>query len=114
MSGWKMPGFTAESSLQNSGRDHRSSVASRTSSSDPATAYRSLVVPAQSVPGGPSTVPSGYSRECKRVPYRVCDANGCRTEYGWVCVYYPLPRARTHFFNFTGERTVSVSTGVFA
>jgi hypothetical protein len=49
-------------------------------------------VAAESVPGGPSTVPSGYGRTCKRVPYWVCDANGCRTEYGWVCTYYPLPR----------------------
>ena len=48
---------------------------------------------AESAPGGPSTVPSGYGRDCKRVPYTICDANGCRTEYGWVCTYYPLLRA---------------------
>jgi hypothetical protein len=35
--------------------------------------------------------PCGYRRECKRVPYTVCDANGCRTEYGQVCNSYPLP-----------------------
>ncbi len=42
------------------------------------------------VPGGPSTVPQGYRRVCIRSPYVVCDLNGCRTEYGWVCYYYPI------------------------
>jgi hypothetical protein len=50
--------------------------------------------PAESVPGGPSTVPSGYGRTCKRVPYTICAGNRCWIEYGWVCTYYPLPRAQ--------------------
>jgi hypothetical protein len=48
----------------------------------------------QSVPGGPSTVPSGYGRKCKRVPYWVCAGNRCWIEYAWECTYYPLPRAQ--------------------
>lgn len=31
-----------------------------------------------------------YRKRCKRVPYIVCDAYGCRTEYGWVCEIYPV------------------------
>ena len=62
-----------------------------------------VITPAESVPGGPSTVPSGYGRTCRRVPYTVCDSHNCRTEYGWICTYYPLPPARgtrpeTHHF----------------
>jgi hypothetical protein len=41
-------------------------------------------------PGGPSTVPVGYERTCEASPYTVCDRDGCRTEYGWVCYYRPL------------------------
>lgn len=48
----------------------------------------------QSVPGGPSTVPPGYGRKCKRVPYWVCTGNRCWIEYAWECIYYPLPRAQ--------------------
>ena len=51
------------------------------------------ITPAESVPGGPSTVPSGYGRTCKRVPYTVCVGNRCWTEYAWECAYYPLARA---------------------
>jgi hypothetical protein len=50
----------------------------------------SSLVTAADVPGGPGNVPVGYNRECKRVPYTVCDALGCRTEYGWVCYLYPI------------------------
>ena len=46
----------------------------------------------RSAPGGPSTVPAGYRRVCKRTPYFVCDAYGCRIRYSWVCYYYPTPR----------------------
>lgn len=49
---------------------------------------------AESVPGGPSTVPAGYGRSCRRVPYWICAGNRCRREYAWVCTYYPLPRAQ--------------------
>lgn len=49
---------------------------------------------AQSVPGGPSTVPAGYGRKCKRVPYWVCAGGRCWIEYTWECTYYPLPRAQ--------------------
>jgi hypothetical protein len=45
-------------------------------------------------PGGPSTVPSGYGRRCRRVPYWVCVGNRCWVDYAWECVYYPLPRAQ--------------------
>jgi hypothetical protein len=49
---------------------------------------------AQSVPGGPSTVPPGYRRVCRRVPYWICVEGGrCWTEYYWECTYYPIPRA---------------------
>lgn len=44
------------------------------------------------IPGGPSTVPAGYYRECHLSPSTICDGNGCRTSYGWVCYLYPLPR----------------------
>jgi hypothetical protein len=54
----------------------------------------SPLIAAESVPGGPSTVPSGYERVCRRVPYTVCVGNRCWTEYGWVCTLYPLPRAQ--------------------
>ena len=50
---------------------------------------------AQSEPGGPSTVPSGYGRNCKQVPYWICAGNRCWIEYAWVCTYYPLPRAQS-------------------
>jgi len=48
----------------------------------------------QGAPGGPSTVPPGYGRRCKRVPYWVCVGNRCWIEYAWECTYYPLPRAQ--------------------
>lgn len=54
----------------------------------------SSLAAAESVPGGPSTVPSGYGRECKRVAYTVCVGNRCWIEYAWECTYYPLPRAQ--------------------
>ena len=54
------------------------------------TAASPLVAAAESVPGGPGNVPSGYGRDCKRVPYTVCAGNRCWTEYAWVCTYYPL------------------------
>ncbi len=49
---------------------------------------------AENVPGGPSTVPPGYDRKCKRVPYWVCVGKRCWIEYAWVCTYRPLPRAQ--------------------
>lgn len=95
MRSWKIPGFTAEASFSAAGRAFSCGLAAPASLRDNATAAGSMVVPAQTAPGGPSTVPSGYGRDCKRVPYTVCDVTGCRTEYGWVCVYYPLPRVRS-------------------
>jgi hypothetical protein len=86
-----LPSFAAEASLRASGGRLRCRTSRRDGEPGGADA---LVISAESVPGGPSTVPSGYGRECRRVPYTVCDANGCRTEYGWVCTYYPLPRAQ--------------------
>ena len=52
-----------------------------------------VVLPAEFVSGGPSNVPSGYERTCKRVPYTVCVGDQCWTEYGWVCTYRPLSRS---------------------
>jgi hypothetical protein len=56
--------------------------------------FNSGIWPAERVPGGPSTVPSGYGRKCVRVPYTICVGNRCWIEYGWACTYYPLPRAQ--------------------
>lgn len=77
------PGFTAARSLGNGGR-HRASV------HDGEEVWGDRLVVAADVPGGPGNVPIGYNRECKRVPYTVCDAYGCRTEYGWVCYFRPI------------------------
>jgi hypothetical protein len=78
-----LPGFTAQRSLTRT----RSSRAAFDHGDH---AMRgSFVIPAD-VPGGPGNVPIGYNRECKRVPYTVCDARGCRREYGWVCYLYPI------------------------
>ena len=84
MSAMNMPGFTAAHSLFRAGAqrvrfDDRGSVGP---------------ISAAAEPGGPSTVPSGYNRECRRVPYTVCSGNRCWTEYGWICTYTPLPRAQ--------------------
>jgi hypothetical protein len=94
----KLPGFTAERSLSESRR-----LRVTFDDNERKRAIRQQVVgnlggdgtitPA-SVPGGPSTVPPGYGRTCKRVPYTICVGNRCWTEYGWVCTYYPLPRAQ--------------------
>lgn len=90
MNTMNMPGFTAEIALFGSGSQHH--------------VYRGgghrgalkpqVVTIAESVPGGPSTVPSGYNRTCKRVPYTICVGNRCWIEYGWVCTYRPLPRVQ--------------------
>jgi hypothetical protein len=49
------------------------------------------VVPSD-VPGGPGNVPVGYNRECKPIPYFVCDLGGCRIEYMWRCTLKPIGR----------------------
>jgi len=54
----------------------------------------SLSIAAESEPGGPSTVPPGYGRDCKRVPFTICAGNRCWIDYYWVCTYYPLPRTQ--------------------
>ena len=79
-----LPGFTAQSSLSQTSSsratfDH-GDHAMRGSLRHPRRWYRAV----------PGNVPIGYNRECKRVPYTVCDARGCRTEYGWVCYLYPI------------------------
>lgn len=84
----RMPGFAAESSLLRARRQH---VASGVNEAVAMAAQH--VIAAESVPGGPGNVPSGYNRECKRVPYTVCVGNRCWTEYGWICTYTPLGRA---------------------
>jgi hypothetical protein len=99
------PGFTAEKSLlglgsqrslfnisEASGVITAASVSHVRGDAPARLSKPANIVPAD-VPGGPGTVPIGYERACKRVPYTVCDAYGCRTEYGWVCTYRPLPRA---------------------
>jgi len=91
-----MPGFTAERSLSGSRRQYVTF-----NDSERNRAIRQQVVGnlggdgaiTPAVPGGPSTVPSGYGRTCKRFSYWVCAGNICWTEYGWECTYYPLPRA---------------------
>ena len=60
----------------------------------PRAAAADRVTAAESVPGGPGNVPSGYSRECKRVPYTICVGNRCWTEYGWICTFTPIARAQ--------------------
>lgn len=49
---------------------------------------------AEREPGGPGNVPSGYGRDCKRVPYTVCAGNRCWTEYTWECTFYPVSLAQ--------------------
>jgi hypothetical protein len=83
----RFPGFTAAGSMGSCGS--HSAPRGRDSRDD----ERMHRVVAADVPGGPGNVPIGYSRECRRVPYTVCDANGCRTEYGWVCYFRPISRA---------------------
>jgi len=78
-----MPGFTAARSLVCGGR-HPAAF------NDGANAWSDSTVIAADVPGGPGNVPVGYNRECQRVPYYVCDLNGCRIEYGWVCYLRPI------------------------
>ncbi len=82
MTALNLPGFTATRSLSRAGAQ-RAALHDR--------APEGSIVPAEE-PGGPSTVPIGYNRECRRVPYTVCSSNGCWTEYGWICTYTPLPR----------------------
>jgi hypothetical protein len=77
-----MPGFTAERSFFGSSRNRLTFNAIE----------RNDVIRPASVPGGPGNVPSGYNRDCKRVPYTVCVGNRCWIEYGWVCTFAPIRR----------------------
>jgi hypothetical protein len=93
----RMPGFKAQRSLATAAILEPDFVAGRrdrTYDFENNLHGSRLVLPAEeSEPGGPGTVPSGYGRDCARVSYTVCAGNRCWTEYGWVCTYYPLPRA---------------------
>jgi hypothetical protein len=114
-----IPGFTAERSLFGpagrrvavreieSNDAMRLHVVANFSGGDPITRFDSrsdfennlngsgnVSAAAEREPGGPGNVPQGYGRDCKAVPVTVCAGNRCWTEYGWVCTYYPLPRAR--------------------
>jgi hypothetical protein len=82
MSARNMPGFTATRALFPAGAQ-RARFTERAAEG---------LITAAAEPGGPSTVPIGYNRECRRVPYTVCSGNRCWTEYGWICTYTPLPR----------------------
>jgi hypothetical protein len=84
----KMPMFTASHALARSVTRPFAGRASRQHDDH----MRSSVVTAD-VPGGPGNVPVGYNRECKQVPYVVCDLLGCRTEYAWVCTFTPIRQA---------------------
>jgi len=76
-----LPGFISETGKPTV-INYRGSVLSK----DP----DSAITPAEM--GGPSTVPVGYERTCRRVPYTVCVGNRCWTEYGWECTDRPLSR----------------------
>ena len=81
----RMPRFTASHAvLRSSRRPFAGAPIERHGQSSIVTAY---------VPGGPGNVPVGYNRECKQVPYFVCDGAGCRIEYAWVCTFTPIGRA---------------------
>lgn len=77
-----IPGFTAARSLVRGGRHHVAFHDGQNIRGE------STVVAA--VPGGPGTVPIGYNRECKLVPYEHCDLRGCWTEYYEFCTLTPI------------------------
>ena len=95
MNSVRMPGFRAEGSLILTIRRSGTIVAPNvTSDSDGnLSGSRTITLAEGSEPGGPGNVPSGYGRDCQRVPIQVCAGKSCYTDYAWVCTYYPAPRA---------------------
>jgi hypothetical protein len=95
MNSVRVPGFSADRSLiltiSQSGAIVPPNVAS--DSDDNLNGSGSITLAEGSEPGGPGNVPSGYGRDCQRVPIQVCAGKSCYTDYAWVCTYYPLARA---------------------
>ena len=95
MNGVRVPGFSAERSLiltnRRSGAIVPPNVASYSDRN--LNGSGSITLAEGSEPGGPGNVPSGYGRDCQRVPIQVCAGKSCYTDYAWVCTYYPVPRA---------------------